>query len=141
MARLVPYPGPIRVGSRGPAQLAVKRALWRAGIWGPPRGGFTRIFGPFARRAVLNFQRRRPALTPNGVYTRETHRLLAPFFDDYGVYLLNQAAAKPASTRRQKIVANALLGHEKRGVMLYTQGPRRMEWLRLKTRPPEVPHW
>jgi hypothetical protein len=140
MARVVLYPGPIKVGSRGPAQLAVKRALWRAGYWSPPRGGFSRIFGPFAWRILKRFQARN-GMTANGVYTRATHRKLAAHFDDYGIYLLAQAAVSPATKRRRKIVAAAVLSHQKRGMMFYTQGGLRVAWLRARVRPPNVPRW
>jgi hypothetical protein len=142
--RIVVYPGPVRVGSRGPAQLAVKRALRKAGYYPKVRGKHvSRVFGPFAWRALKRFQKQHPAagLTPNGVYTRATHRELARHFDDYGLFLLGQTVETPGQKRRKKIVSAGLLAYTKRDQMEYTQGSQRMAWLRHKTRPPSVPRW
>jgi hypothetical protein len=140
LPRVLPYPGPIKVGSRGPAQLAVKRALWRAGYWKPPKGGFSRVFGPFAWRVLKRFQADHERI-PNGVYTRWTHQNLAKHFDDYGAYLLAQAVISPGQKKRSKVAAAGLLAYQKRDQMLYTQGGMRMHWLREKIRPPRVPRW
>jgi Putative peptidoglycan binding domain len=134
--KFAPYPGsPLR---RGRHVRAVKRALWRAGVYRrPPHTG---IWGPFAERALRKFQ---PAKGVKfGSYSADTHRRLARYMDDYALWLLTGTKAKTVDQlRREKIVMAAMLTWRKRDSITYTQGPRRMEGVRLGLKPPKYPRY
>lgn len=62
-------------GELGQDVVAVKRALWRAGLlWRGP-GGFSAVWGPAAQAALKKLQRGR-ALPLTGIYTRVEHEIL-----------------------------------------------------------------
>jgi peptidoglycan hydrolase-like protein with peptidoglycan-binding domain len=135
-AAYVPFTRQIRQGTQGKDALAVKRALSSAGFmqW----GGFTNLFGPFAVRALKNFQKAH-GLAQDGRYDLADHKKLGPYFDPYGAWLMGQAAVTPEETKRRAIVAAAMLGYAHRSTIHYTQGPLRMWGVKNKTRPPKVP--
>lgn len=139
--RVVPYPGVLRLGQVGKPVVAVKRALWRAHVYPKlPAVPFTPVWGPFARRALQTFQQQH-GLTATGLYGTPSHTKLAEFFDDYAIWLLGQAKppAPKLDARRTKIVAACTLTYNHRGEIDYTQGPRRMEGVILRLKPPRFP--
>jgi cell wall-associated NlpC family hydrolase len=138
----VPFKRTIRRGYVGPDCYAVKRALSAAGNgpWGG-WGSVPRLFGPYAVINLKNFQKER-ALVVDGVYGLATHRKLAPFFDQYGRWLMGQT--KVLSTedlKRQKIVATAMHGYANRYGMHYTQGWMRMQGVKQRIKPPAYPRY
>lgn len=92
MAELV-FHRALKLGSRGRDVIAVKRALSRAGFirWGK----FTPVFGPFAVRALKNYQRTIP-VQPTGLYGRKTHEQLIQHFDLYARRLYERSSKTPA---------------------------------------------
>lgn len=132
----VPYTRRIKQGTVGKDALAVKRALSAAGFmqW----GGFTKTFGPFAVKALKNFQRAN-GLVADGVYDLADHKKLAIYFDPYGAFLMGQAATNPIDEKRRAIVATAMFGYSHRSTMHYTQTALRMWGVRNKVKPPKVP--
>lgn len=138
--RVIPFGRVLKRNMAGGDVLAVKRALSKAGFLSHPRGGFTRVMGPFTVRALKKFQRSRK-LAVTGVYNPGSHRALAPFFDAYGAYLITGTLPrKPTSAdRRRAVVAAMLLLYHHRDQVHYTQGPRRMWGVTQKIRPPKYP--
>lgn len=138
----VPFKRSIKLGSVGPDCYAVKRALSKAGFG--PWGGWgrrPRLFGPYAVRNLKSFQRKN-RLKADGVYGRETHRKLAPYFDDYGRWLLGQTKILTTSDmRRQVIVSTAMHGFSNRYGIHYTQSWMRMQGVKQRLRPPAYPKY
>lgn len=127
----------LKRGSKGRDVLAVKRALSKAGYihW----GGFTKTFGPYAVKALKRFQKAK-GLKVTGVYDKKTHAKLAPSFDAYGVWLLGQNPNQsPEEKVAQAIVNTAIYTYNMRAQIHYSQGSHRMDFVRLKIRPPKVP--
>lgn len=136
--RLVPFVRTLKVGMVGKDVVAVKRALYRAHF--RRLTVQTRAFGPILREDLKRFQSHH-GLTADGVYGPLTHKKLAPFFDDYGIWLLHQVHIAKAPTTRDKIVATAILGYNKRWLIHYTEGPSRMYGVRNHVLPPNVPSY
>lgn len=131
MKRVVPFVRELRQGSRGKDVVAVKRALWRAGIYRKPRV-YTRVYGPFAAKAVRRFQRDE-GLVADGVYGLLTHRRLARWFDDYAVALLGQAPRPTGPEQvRARILASAAVLYNRRSRVHYTMGWQRMQIVRQR---------
>jgi hypothetical protein len=132
-ARIVPHPRDLRRGMVGRDVLALQRALSKAGLrrWGT----FTTLFGPGTLDEVKTFQRRH-RLAVDGVYGIATHRALAPFYDAWGIHLLNLVhVTTPAERRRATLLSAAMVLYNRRSIVHYTQGPARM-WIvrnRLRT--------
>jgi hypothetical protein len=131
--RVVPFVRTLKPGARGKDVIAVKRALWRAGVYRKPRS-FTRVYGPFAVRAVRRFQQAH-GLVADGEYGKMTHRKLAPWFDEYAISLLGQA---PRPTRadeiRARILSSAAVLYNRRSHVHYTMGWARMQIVRQRLR-------
>ena len=82
MTTALPFHGALKLGSRGPAVEAAKRALYRALDDGAKWRGFIkqaaavrRTFGPFFRRDLLNYQRQL-TITADGTFNLPTLRSL-----------------------------------------------------------------
>jgi hypothetical protein len=129
--RVVPFVRELRPGTRGKDVVAVKRALWRAGVYRKPRA-FTRIYGPFVVRAVKRFQRQE-GLIVDGQYGLLTHRRLARWFDEYAVALLGQAPRPThADEIRARILSSAAVLYNRRSHVHYTMGWARMQIVRQR---------
>ena len=134
--RIVPFVRLLKQGMVGKDVVAVKRSLARAGFG--KLGPQTRLFGPFMKRNLKSFQKKH-GLVQDGVYGLATHKKLAPYFDDYSLWLLHQTHIKVAPTKRDVIVATAILGYNKSYLIHYTQGPSRMYGVKHHVMPPSVP--
>lgn len=122
---------------RGQDVVALQRALAAAKIrkW----GNFTGVFGAGTKKNVQKFQERKGIKT-TGIYDLETHRYLAPRYDQYGAYLMNKVnkeVNKPNA--RYVITAYATFGYNQRYKIHYTQSSLRMYGVRNKIRPPKIP--
>lgn len=138
-AKVVPFRRELRQGSRGGDVVAVKRALSKAGYmkWGP----FTRLFGPFAVRALKKFQTAHH-LRADGIYALATHRALAPSFDGYGAWLIGSTPQRSGDDDvRARIVAAMTVLYHHREQVHYTMTAKRMQGVREKLRPPRFPQW
>jgi Putative peptidoglycan binding domain/NlpC/P60 family len=138
----------LRLGSNGRDVLALHRALRRAGFAdrAKPAG---RVFTAELDAALRAFQTA-SGLEVDGVLGPDTYAALGPSYDSRSRWLVSQVpkvtpleptAILDGAGVRQKIVAAAHLGVEKRGSIHYTQDPRRMEGVRLQIVPPRVPNW
>lgn len=142
MAKIIPFGRQLKVGKRGKDVAAVKRALSRAGFirWGK----FSRVYGPFMRKSVKNFQKSAD-IAQSGVYGIHTHQHLvrrknkdgALAFDPYAILLYTGEA--PVSKKhklskedrlRQGLVAAAISLYNIRDNVHYTQTWRRMQIVR-----------
>lgn len=147
-----PYPGLLKRGSTGEPVVLMKRALRAAGLL-PGKGKPTGYLGPFAVRALVKLGRAPslPAVRPGGpprmglkrfatggIYGPKGHRKLAPYYDAYGASRLRaiQRARQVASVQAAGVAACNLVINN-RGVIHYTQGPRRMSGVRGHLVPPE----
>lgn len=137
----LPFKREVKLGTIGKDVLAIKRALSSAGfgVWGG-WGSQPRLFGPYARRNLINFQKKH-GLKADGIYGLATHRKLAPYFDSYGRWLLGQTKIIVPATKREVIVSTAMLGWQKRTQIHYTQSWLRMQGVKQKIKPPAVPSW
>ncbi len=139
---VVPLPRVLELKSvnmRGQDVIALQRALAVAGVrkWGK----FTGVFGKGTKQNVAAFQERK-GLKRDGIYGLNTHRLLAPKYDQYGAYLMNKVnkeVNKPDA--RYVIVAYAIFGYNQREKIHYTQSSLRMYGVRNRIRPPRIPIW
>lgn len=135
---VVLLPRELRQGLKGNDVLAMKRALSMAnyGRWKP----FTKLFGPAYTTHVKNFQRNH-GLKVDGVYGPSSHRILAKYYDSYGMKLMNDAAyqAQMEHDPINQMVSAALhiynfcrlTGHG-----TYTQTNRRMSIVKNKMEAP-----
>ncbi len=139
---IVPFHRDVKLGTRGPDALAVKRALRRKGFGeGLNFLGLRKFFGAKAVYDLRRFQRRY-GIKPTGIYDRATHRKMVDSggFDRYGAYLMGQAP-RAIGNVQGRIVATALFGWNNKDAIHYTEGPERMYGVKNKIRPPQVPHW
>lgn len=132
---VAPFVRQLQVPAAGRDVTAVKRALrrWRL----TAIGNTTRVYGPGARRAVELFQAAE-GLRVDGVYGVDTHRRLAPFFDAYGVWLLQhtRVVAPPSPRARVVAAAVALYNYQRdSGRVHYAQDGRRLTIVRLGLNP------
>lgn len=135
----VPFKRTLKQGMAGPDVRAVHRALRVAR--GESPGSPTRVFGPYMKKRLIAFQKSK-RLTADGVYGLATHRALAPYFDNYGRWLLGQTKLlSTADLKRQKIVSTAMHGYNNRYGIHYTQSGLRMQGVRQKIRPPAYPRY
>ena len=132
------FPYVIKPGDKGNPVLAMKRALSRAGYgrWKV----FTKVNGPQNVVLLRRFQQHHH-LDVDGIYGLNTHKKLAPFYDRYGMKIMNdefhrlQVATEPS----QKMVSAALEIYnfcKMTGRGAYTQTARRMSIVRNKWRIP-----
>jgi peptidoglycan hydrolase-like protein with peptidoglycan-binding domain len=132
-------PRTLKVGMRGNDVLAMKRALSRAGYgrWKP----FTKLFGRNMETLLKRFQRDHGLKSIDGVYGPLSHKLLARFYDDYGMSLMNDLAYEinARNNPAQKMVSAALEIYNfcrLTGRGGYTQSARRMSIVRNRWRAP-----
>jgi hypothetical protein len=130
---VVPLPREIHKGAKGKDVVAVKRALkkWKA----TSVTNITATAGPGFVTAVKAFQKAK-GLAVDGVYGKGTHAKLAPFFDSYGVYLLNHAHVETDRMRLQAAALSLLHYKETTGRMHYTQSQLRMSIVDHHYKPP-----
>ena len=124
---------------RGQDVLALQRALAKAKVrkW----GNFTGVFGKGTKHNIQEFQEKK-GHKRDGIYDLDTHKLLAPYYDSYGTFLMHKVNKRlTASTPRQTIVAYAMFGYNNRYKIHYTQGSARMYGVRNKVRPPRIPYY
>jgi hypothetical protein len=134
--RVVPFVRTLKRGMKGKDVLAVKRSLSRAGYLKWTK--FTPLFGPIMFRQLKKFQKAK-GLRADGVYGPKTHAALARYFDSFSIHLLLSIPKK--KTKRDVIVATAILGYNKRSLINYTQSSLRMDGVKHHIHPPQVPHW
>lgn len=139
--RIVPLRRTIKRGMKGGDVVALKRALSRAGYlrW----GGFTRKMGRTADKALRRFQRDQRLLA-DGEYGAQTHKRLAKHFDAYGAWLMGAIPRRDDESEndvRARIVAAMTLLYHHAPEVHYTQGPRRMEGVTRRMRPPIFPRY
>lgn len=154
-----PYPGQMKLGSTGPQVVLLKRALRKAGLL-PGKGKPTGYLGPFAVLAIRKLGRatslpalERPGVTKKGrrsvrrlanggVYGPRSHVKLANYYDAYGAARLRAIArARQVAQIQASGVAAGRLAIRNRGVIHYTQGPRRMSGVRGRLVPPRYGTW
>lgn len=124
---------------RGQDVIALQRALAAAGVrkW----GNFTGVFGAGTKKNIQKFQERK-GVKRDGIYDLDTHRLLAPRYDQYGAFLMNKVnkeVNKPNA--RHVIVSYATFGYNQRYKIHYTQSSLRMYGVRNRIRPPRIPFY
>lgn len=134
--RLVPFIRSLKQGMTGKDIVAVKRALYRAEV--RKLKVQTPVFGPILKSDLKKFQKAHK-LVVDGEYGLNTHKALAKYFDDYGVWLLHHTSIQKAPTQRERAVATAILGYNKNYLIHYTQGSSRMYGVRHRVKPPNVP--
>lgn len=89
-ATVAPFVRELRLGDEGPDVYAVKRALIKAG---DGEGiVLSTVLGAAADADIRLFQKQH-GLTADGVYGPATHKALAPYFDAYGISLLEKELA------------------------------------------------
>ena len=141
-ATYVPFVRTVKLGTVGKDVLAIKRALSKAGFgkWGFWGSRIT-WFGPNRVKLLKAFQKKH-GLTQDGIYGLQTHKKLAPFFDERGIWLLHHTSIlSPSDQKRNLIVASAMLGYMHRYNIHYTQSPMRMQGVRQRIKPPQYPFW
>lgn len=119
---VVPFRGPLKLGSRGRAVIALKRALAHADCyaWEPNFGRtFTPVLGRRAERAIVKFSRIAPGVDETKVYTRAVHAKLAPYYDPYSIrHLLHDTLDE---RQREAFMAEVMYLYNRRFQMRYTQ--------------------
>jgi len=135
---IVPLPRTLKYGMNGRDVYMLQRALSKAGLrkWGT----FTPYFRDGTKKQVQAFQKR-AGLTQDGVYGPGTHSKLARYYDAYGAYVMSQLAKQYAITPRDKIVAAATFGYNKRAYIHYTQSSLRMYGVKHHIKPPGIPYY
>lgn len=129
---VVPHPRDLREGMKGNDVFALKRAGRKAGFKGLV---MTTAFGPQLKKDLVVFQRKH-GLTPDGIYGPATHKKLAPFYDAYGIYLINHTVIE--APWRAKMLSAAMIAYNERWKIHYTQGPARMWLVRNRIRNPKA---
>ncbi len=89
----------LKPGSHGKPVVALNRALSRAGYrkWQV----FSRVWNRWVTKALKKFQADHN-LKVTGVYDKETHRLLARYYDAYSIKFLLKAALPPVDKNAEK---------------------------------------
>lgn len=130
MTGLIPFVRTLPRGSIGPDVLAVKRALVKAGHGNGI--ALTMFMGAQAVENLKAFQKAE-GLPVDGVYGSATHAKLAPFFDAYGISLLEQelVALDPRNVFLRiadlTVAHAALLGYSE----LIGEAPGERDWFRV----------
>jgi cell wall-associated NlpC family hydrolase len=139
---VIPLHRQVKLGSKGPDVLAVKRALNRKGFGAgvSTKGPLRKWFGPVAATQLYKF-RKAYKIKPTRVYDKTAHRTMVYCggFDRWGAYLMGLAPIKQSV--QQKIVATAFFGRDHASQIHYTQGARRMGGVRNRIKPPRVPSY
>lgn len=139
---IVQFHRQVKLGTKGPDALAVKRALHRKGFGAgvSVKGPLRRWFGPVAVAQLRRF-RKTYKIKVTSIYDRDAHRTMVNCggFDRWGAYLMGLAPVK--QSLQQKIVATALFGRDHSSEIHYTQGASRMGGVRNKIKPPRVPSY
>jgi hypothetical protein len=130
----VPFKRQLKLGMVGPDVKAVHRALRVSA--GERPGTPTRLFGPYMKKRLISFQKKR-GLKADGVYGLASHSALSRHFDDYGRWLMGQTKVLTTEQkRRAAIVSTAMHGYNMRYNIHYTQSGLRMSGVRGRLRPP-----
>ncbi len=111
----------LKKGSKGKPVVALNRSLSRAGYrkW----QDFSRVWNPWVTKAVKKFQSDHN-LKVTGVYDKETHRLLARYYDAYSIKYLLKASIPPVdknAAKRQEFLAELMYIYNIRWNVYYTQ--------------------
>jgi peptidoglycan hydrolase-like protein with peptidoglycan-binding domain len=147
--RVVPHPRDLRrrmPPMAGYDVLALQRALATAkspktGKPYRPWGHFTMQFGKGMDAQVRAFQDQH-GLTHDGVYGPGTHAKMAPYFDAYGIRLLNLVHVhSPAEIRLATLMSSAMVLYNRRGLVHYSQGPSRMTIVRNRLGFRQIQTW
>lgn len=132
------FPKILKPGDRGKDVLAMKRALSRAGMqrWKV----FTKLWGADTTTVLKNFQKKYH-LNVDGVYGINTHRKLAPYYDRYGMKIMNDEFLRlhTVNDPQVRMVSAALEIYnfcKMTGRGQYTQTARRMSIVRNRWRIP-----
>lgn len=121
---VVPFRGPLKLGSRGAAVVAMKRALAHADCyaWEPNfRRAFTPLLGPRAVKGIQKFSRLAQGLDETKVYTREVHAKLARFYDPYSIEHLLPPPVSAADKKRNAFQAQLMYLYNRRWHVAYRQ--------------------
>lgn len=102
---LEPNPNILRRGSVGTKVEALQRALLRAGF---NPGTIDGLFGTRTQAALVAFQNAR-GLTASGVYDSATASALAPYYNNYATYTVQQGDTLFSIARRFNTTVDALL--------------------------------
>ena len=125
---MTPYRQPIRGGQSGRDVLAVKRALRKMGAPGCEKLAVSGAAGEFAGSAFVACLKALQAahtLAADGVYGPATHRLVAPHFDLYGIFLYRTARIRKPPSQYLNPFAKATVeaGRIDMGVDYHGRGP------------------
>ncbi len=132
-ALVVPHPRDLHKGMRGGDVTALKRALINE--QNAKRGILlTSGFGGALEKNLKVFQKKKN-LIPDGVYGRATHTKLAPYYDHYGVYLINHTVI--AEPFQAMVLSAAMAAYNNRYKIHYTQSAARMYLVRNHVRDPK----
>lgn len=104
-AESIPFVREFGPGAQGPDVLAVKRALAKAGHGAGM--ALSSLFGKAAQADLVSFKKM-CRLLEDPIYTVQTHGFLAPYFDEYGAYLLSREAVILESARQRGDFTSAL---------------------------------
>lgn len=120
---------------------AIQRALQAAKVLNPGTSKPT-VYAEATWNAVTRFQKMNK-IQPTGHYGKPTHLKLAKYFDVYGRWLLNEAAAdlqfnEVEKQRRQRVVQAAFFYYSERYQLGYSQA-RPIPTVYYGTHPPELP--
>lgn len=119
---VVPFQGPLKLGSRGRAVIALKRALAHADCypWLPTVGKvFTPILGKAAERGIRKFSLLAAGVDETKVYTRALHLKLAPYYDPYSIrHLLHDTLDE---REREAFLAELMYLYNRRFTIRYSQ--------------------
>jgi hypothetical protein len=134
--RVVPFERELRPGEAGEDVFAVQRALAKVPFEASVRGTDLRgHFDTVTLAKVRRFQQR-SGLHVDGVYGAATHAKLAPYFDDYGAWLMGAGAPVDADAGvSNAIVACAVALYNVRDRVHYSQS-NRMNIVRERLKPP-----
>lgn len=139
MSLKLAFQGTLKLGSRGPQCVAVKRAMARYGL--ATKSGYfgklsdwatkSPVLGIFAVRKIKRFQKEH-GISQSGWLGPVTFKALAPYFDDYSISLY----MPKEKTLREKVVEAARYFVSIEPRVHYTESASRMTIVRKRLRPP-----